>query len=71
MYTLKIIDMVRPFLRDRNDILDPQLIAEVICKEAERYSHRSDYLSPFGKSARTHFLDYQGGKPDDITVIVA
>jgi protein phosphatase PTC7 len=63
--------MVRPFVRDRDDILDPQLVADVIAKEAERYSHRHDYLSPFGKSARAHFLDYPGGKPDDITVIVA
>jgi len=58
LYSLKIIDMVRPFVRDRDDILDPQLVADVIAREAERYSHRNDYLSPFGKSARTHFLDY-------------
>jgi len=46
-------------------------VAEMIAKEAEKYSHNQSYLSPFGKSAREHFYDYNGGKPDDVTVIVA
>jgi hypothetical protein len=29
---------VRPFLRDTDDIADPELIAEVIAIEAEKYS---------------------------------
>lgn len=28
-------------------------------------------MSPFAESARAHQYDYVGGKPDDITVIVA
>lgn len=71
MFDVKVIDMVRPFIRDSDELMDPQLIAEMIAKEGEKYSHRQDYLSPFGKSARKNFLDYKGGKPDDITVIVA
>jgi hypothetical protein len=62
---------MRPFVRDRDEILDPQLVAELIAKEAEKYSYNQAYISPFAKSAREHFYDYAGGKPDDITVIVA
>lgn len=58
LFSPKIIDLLRPFIRDRDEIQDPELVAEIIAKEAERYSYRSDYLSPFGKSARQHFMDY-------------
>lgn len=68
---MKIIDLVRPFIRDTNDILDPALVAEMIAKEAEKYSHNQNYTSPFAKGAREQFYDYRGGKPDDVTVIVA
>lgn len=71
LFDVKIIELVRPFIRDRDDILDPTLVAEMIAKEAEKYSHNQAYLSPFGKAAREHFYDYRGGKPDDVTVIVA
>jgi serine/threonine protein phosphatase PrpC len=39
LFSVKIIELIRPFIRDRDDILDPTLVAEVIAKEAERYSH--------------------------------
>ena len=39
LFNVKIIDLIRPFLRDRDDLLDPQTVAEMIAKEAERYSH--------------------------------
>jgi protein phosphatase PTC7 len=71
LFNVKIIELVRPFIRDRDDLLDPALVAEMIAKEAEQFSHNQNYLSPFGKSARDHFYDYRGGKPDDVTVIVA
>lgn len=47
------------------------LVAELIAKEAEKFSYLSNYVSPFAESARAHNYDYIGGKPDDITVIVA
>ena len=50
---------------------DPQLVSELIAKEAERYSYLQHYMSPFAESARAHNYHYIGGKPDDITVIVA
>lgn len=71
LYDIKIIELMRPFLRDRDDIIDPSLVAEIIAKEAEKFSYNQGYISPFAKSARDHFFDYAGGKPDDITVIVA
>jgi hypothetical protein len=46
-------------------------VAEIIAKEAEKFSYNQGYISPFAKSARENFFDYAGGKPDDITVIVA
>lgn len=38
LFDVKIIDLVRPFLRDSDDILDPELIAEVIATETEKFS---------------------------------
>lgn len=70
LFDVKIIELLQPFVRDRAEILDHQLVAEIIAKEAERWSHNMDYVSPFGKAAHDYFYDYRGGKPDDITVIV-
>lgn len=38
LFDVKIIDLVRPFIRDQDEILDPQLVSELIAKEAESYS---------------------------------
>ncbi len=38
MFDMKIVDLIRPFLRDTDDIADPELVAEVIATEAEKYS---------------------------------
>ena len=71
LYDMKIIELIRPFIRDADVIVDPELVAEVIASEAEKYSLNQGYLSPFAKGAREFYHDYMGGKPDDITVIVA
>lgn len=60
-----------PFIRDCDDLLDPFLVAEIVAKEAEEYSNQQNYVSPFAKGARDNYYDYTGGKPDDITVIIA
>ena len=36
LFDVKIIELVRPFIRDRDEILDPTLVAEIIAKEAEK-----------------------------------
>lgn len=38
LFDVKIIELMRPFIRDRDHILDPALVAEIIAKEAEKYS---------------------------------
>ena len=71
LYDVKIIELLRPFVRERDEILDPSLVAEIIAKEAEQYSYLQDYNSPFAKHAHDNFYDYHGGKPDDISVAIA
>jgi protein phosphatase PTC7 len=45
--------------------------AESIANFAFELAKNPTYVSPFTKSARANKLDYIGGKPDDITVIVS
>lgn len=71
LHRSKIVDLVKPFLAKDNYIDDINLVAELIAKEAERFSYMQHYMSPFSESARAHNYEYVGGKPDDITVIVA
>ena len=52
-------------------IEDPSYVAERISKTAEEKSYQKNYMSPFAKGAREHNYNYIGGKPDDITVVVA
>jgi len=67
----QIIDLIKPYLQNnrsiKNEVGD---IAEKISKEAERYSNMASYNSPFAQNAKNYHLYYDGGKPDDITVIV-
>ena len=39
LYDVKIIELIKPFIRSRDDILDPGLVAEILAKEAEKYSY--------------------------------
>ena len=38
LFDIRIIELIRPFVRGRSDVLDPELIAEIIAKEAEKFS---------------------------------
>lgn len=77
LHRATIVDMVKPFVKwnDENKhgmIEDVSMVAEMLAKEAERYSYIQSYMSPFAESARAHGYEYAvGGKPDDISVIVA
>jgi len=51
--------------------LDTDKSAKELAKKAEMLSTDKDYLSPFSKKARENNIAYTGGKPDDITIIVA
>lgn len=50
---------------------DPNAAAVCLANKAEEMSLHETYLSPFAKGAKESGKKYQGGKPDDITVIVA
>ena len=52
LYDIRIIELIKPFIRGRDDVLDPGLVAEIIAREAEKFSRSQDYVSPFAKSAR-------------------
>jgi hypothetical protein len=39
LFDIKIIELIRPFLRESDDLLDPELVAEIIATEAERFSY--------------------------------
>jgi len=43
----------------------------MIAKLAYNLSLDPLYLSPFAKRARDNFVEFRGGKSDDITVVVA
>jgi protein phosphatase PTC7 len=48
--------------------------AKLLSQKAEEFSYKIDYFSPFARRALEHNKNYKkfrGGKPDDITVIVA
>ena len=71
MHRHKIVALIQHFTREEQTIKDMGLVAEMIAKEAEKLSYLQNYLSPFAESARAFNYEYIGGKPDDITVIVA
>ena len=50
---------------------DTEQASTCIAKTAEMMSFRKEYDSPFAKNAREAGRNHPGGKPDDITVIVA
>ena len=38
LYAIKVVDLIRPFVRSQDELVDPELIAEIISLEAERLS---------------------------------
>jgi protein phosphatase PTC7 len=56
---------------DTGFVKDPRLAAECMAKKSEEKSYQQFYFSPFARGAQEAGIGYRGGKPDDITVIVA
>lgn len=48
-----------------------QRTAEMIATQAWKQSHLETKDSPFAQEARKHGVEHYGGKPDDITVLIA
>jgi protein phosphatase PTC7 len=46
-------------------------LAQLIAQEASQNANNSTYFSPFANNAGRHGYRFDGGKPDDITVVVA
>lgn len=53
------------------ELRSPLAAAECIAKLSEEKAYQPNYLSPFARGAQETGVAYRGGKPDDITVIVA
>ncbi len=65
-----IITLLRRY-QDSTGKLNTVEASKALAEKAELLSNDKDYLSPFSKKARENQLNYTGGKPDDITIIVA
>ncbi len=59
-----------PTSSDKSMVPEAQA-SNCLARTAEQLSYRKDYDSPFAKNAREAQRNHPGGKPDDITVIVA
>ncbi|KAK4294715.1 hypothetical protein Pmani_032680 [Petrolisthes manimaculis] len=53
------------------DLLLLQQAANSIAQQARRLAFDEDYMSPFARNARENGINAIGGKPDDITVVLA
>lgn len=72
LHRAKVVEMINSRAQQGPDIHQHvDTLAQSIAQEAEAHSLRQRYMSPFAESAKAHGYQYQGGKPDDITVIVA
>lgn len=71
MYDHQITDIINPFIKDKDEILDTELVAQLIAKQAEVLSLDPNWKSPFAKHAYDNYYDFKGGKHDDITVLVS
>jgi protein phosphatase PTC7 len=68
LYENQILQILQPYYENSEVLRDINSIAAKIAEICERFSINQKYKSPF--SARSGGL-YLGGKPDDITIIVA
>jgi len=66
LYDRQIVKMVNQ-LKDRSE----RTIAKELGHSAFNFSLNTKYNSPFSRGARKSGMPFEGGKPDDITVIVA
>lgn len=71
MFDRQITEIIAPFVKESDEILDPELVAEMIGKQAETLSLNTKWMSPFAKHAYDNYYDFKGGKHDDITVLVS
>lgn len=63
---LKEISKLKSFLLE-----DLEKTAQILAKKAVELAFDPDYASPFAQSARQNGINISGGKPDDVTVLLA
>jgi protein phosphatase PTC7 len=68
LFENQIMNIIKPFVEKSTKLKDVELIADMIGQFCERDSLDQTYKSPFCKRSGGLYL---GGKPDDITIIVA
>ncbi|KAL3857154.1 hypothetical protein ACJMK2_011849 [Sinanodonta woodiana] len=66
-----IVDYITRMKDKREENVQVQTTAKNIAEKAHQLSFDPDYLSPFALSALDAGIAMRGGKPDDITVILA
>ena len=71
MYDDQIREVMIPFIKASDELLDPELVAQMIAKQAEKLSLNTKWMSPFAKAAYNNYYDFRGGKHDDVTVVVS
>ncbi|KAG7169254.1 phosphatase PTC7-like, partial [Homarus americanus] len=64
-----IKEMVK--VQGSTDLLLLQQAANSIAQQARKLAFDEDYMSPFARNARENGINAIGGKPDDITVVLA
>ena len=47
MFDANIIELIKPFLKDTDEIKDPEVVAEKVAIETEKLSLQTNYDSPF------------------------
>lgn len=72
VYDQEMVTCLYPQLEPKTKRLrDPEAAATCLADLAEKHGYDRNYFSPFAKGARESGMYYQGGKADDITVVVA
>ncbi|CDW91186.1 serine threonine family 2c [Stylonychia lemnae] len=70
LYNNDIQSCIQTQIIGQNYEVDPTAVAECIAAKAEQVSFSETHFSPFAKHAKEAGKEYQGGKMDDITVVV-
>jgi hypothetical protein len=67
----QIMEILNKYIDQQGVVNNIEEASKDIANEAERLSNDIKYNSPFAKKAKENKMRYYGGKPDDITVVVA
>ncbi|CAG9332120.1 unnamed protein product [Blepharisma stoltei] len=69
MFDDQILRMIKPFML-LHEIPDLEIIAEMVAERALEHSTDTKFESPYMLKAKSEKIEWVGGKPNDITVLV-